>query len=115
MQRDPDSLLCRIKRERTAIIGFLGGGLVFFLVAHLTSGWLRPFGFTGVQYETVDFERLHRLRLDVLTGLVTVVGGFAGALAAADFQRNGWRFSLRTLLLAMTLVALGLGIVAMSR
>ena len=93
MHRDPNSVLCRIKRERTAIIGFLGGFLIFFLVAHLTLGWLQPFGFTGVQYEDVDFERLHRLRLDVLTGLVTVLGGFGVALAAADCQRNGWRFS----------------------
>jgi hypothetical protein len=115
MHRDPNPLLGRIKRERAALMGFLGGCLVSFLVARLTLGWLQPFGFTGVQYENVDFERLHRLRLDVLTGLVTVVGGFEGALAAADFQRNDWRFSLRTLLLATTLIAVGLGLIVAAR
>jgi hypothetical protein len=115
MHRDPNSLLGRIKRERTAIFGFLGGCLVFFLCARLTFGWLQPLAYTGVQYESIDFEDLHDLRLDVLTGMVTVVGGFAGALAAADFQRNGWRFSLRTLLIATTLVAVVLGTFAASR
>jgi hypothetical protein len=115
MHRDPNSILCRIKRERTAIIGFLGGCLLFSLFAHLTLESLQPFEYTGVQYECVGFERLHHLRLDVLTALVTVVGGFASALAATDLQRNGWRFGLRSLLIATTLVALALGaVVAMS-
>jgi hypothetical protein len=114
MHRDPSSLLRRIKRERTAILGFLGGCLICFLFAHLTLGWLQPLKYSGVQYDNVDLESLHTLRLDVLTGLVTVVGGFAGALVAADLQRNGWRFSLRTLLIATTLVAVGLGMVAWS-
>jgi hypothetical protein len=54
------------------------------------------------------FERTPlRLRLDVPLWFIVLI---SMAVATAPWLRVGWRFSLRTLLIATTLIAVGLGL-----
>jgi hypothetical protein len=71
------------------------------------SGWqtkIRDRGFGGFAYHATPWYRMYRVPYWFLAG-------FAAMLAAAPWFRWSKRFSLRTMLIAMTLIAVLLGMI----
>jgi hypothetical protein len=55
-------------------------------------------------------EQLHYLKLTALSGFPATIGGLIGSLYAVAFQQNWFRFSLGSLLITTTLIAVVLGL-----
>jgi hypothetical protein len=114
MDRDPRFHLRRIEPAIAGIVGFIGGCFVFFIVAYRGLCLMPLPEYTGDPTD-VDMkghvEDLQYLKLTALSGFAAMIGGLLGAANAVAFEQNGFRFSLGSLLITTTLIAVALGII----
>ena len=115
MDDDVERIPGRINPATAGTIGFVGGCLVVFVVTYWTLGWLWTPEYaddvTDVDAKGV-VEQLHHFKTAALSTVIALAGGCTCAIYAIGYCQQGLRYSLRTLLLATTLIAVGLGVIA---
>lgn len=94
-----------------AVTAFVTTALLMYFIAFWAVEQLRPFKYLGDPTD-IDLHDLYKLiHFAKVTGFSILAAVFAGGVAAyaATVPWNRWHFSLRTLLIATTLVALAFG------
>jgi hypothetical protein len=96
-----------------AASAFVATALLMYFIAFWAVEQLRPFKYLGDPTD-VDLQGVYEsVHFAKVTGFSMFAAIFAGCVAAyaATVPWNRWHFSLRTLLIVMTLIAMLLGLV----